>query len=118
MCAHAHAGSEGAAEKYLVAAILVQLRTWVRAHETAGYVYEAMHDVLVGQEIGDGTGLPYQTALVAAGYARVGDDDRLVYDSLFVCVVQRLQAEGDVYHQLRRRLFAGKLPAELFVLAW
>lgn len=94
-----------------VALCLVQLRRWAGDLTTAGVVFEACHDVLVGMEPDDVPQQPYQQLLIAAGYLQVAPGGGLIYDPILVRVLHALQQQGDVYHRLRQRLFAG-IPAD------
>jgi hypothetical protein len=90
-----------------VALCLVQLRRWAADLTTAGVVFEAFHDVLVGMEPADAPLHPYQQMLIAAGYLQVAPNGEVVYDPVLVQVLHTLQQQGDVYHRLRQLLFVG-----------
>jgi hypothetical protein len=99
-----------------VAECLVQLRTWAADLATAGIVFEALHDVLVGMKPVDAVEQPYQQVLRAAGYLVDAGTAGLVYAPLMVQVLQELQRQGDVYHRYRRRVFGGMTAEGLIAL--
>jgi hypothetical protein len=99
-----------------VAECLVQLRTWAADLATAGIVFEALHDVLVGMKPVDAVEQPYQQVLRAAGYLVDAGTAGLVYAPLMVQLLQELQRQGDVYHRYRRRVFGGMTAEGLIAL--
>ncbi len=100
-------GDGSVAPALAVAECLVQLRTWAADLATAGIVFEALHDVLVGMDPVDAARQPYHQMLCEAGYLVDAGTAGLVYAPLLVQVLQELQRQGDVYHRYRRRVFGG-----------
>ena len=109
-------GDGSVAPALAVAECLVQLRTWAADLATAGIVFEALHDVLVGMEPVDAVEQPYQQVLCEAGYLVDTGTAGLVYAPLMVQVLQELQRQGDVYHRYRRRVFGGMTAEGLIAL--